>query len=63
MLAAIVYIADRVTAELGFGFRGDVPSTEIEASVLVEIGMTGEQLKMIKQNLPQAFEEIEATFN
>ena len=62
-LASIVYIADRVTAEFGFGFRGDVTSTEIEPGILVEIGMTIEQLNMIREKLPQAFEEIEATFH
>ena len=61
-LASIVYIADRVTAELGYGFRGDVDSTEIESAILVEIGMTIEQLNLIKGKMPQAYEEIEATF-
>ena len=62
-LASIVYIADRVTAEIGFGFRSDVASTEIESSILAEIDMTSEQLNTIKEKLPQAFEEIEATFH
>ena len=61
-LASLVYIADRVTAELGYGFRGDVASTEIEPRILMEIGMTIEQLSMIKEKMPQAYEEIEATF-
>ena len=58
-----MYISDRVTAELGYGFRGDVSSTEIEPGILVEIDMTNEQLSMIKEKMPQAYEEIEATFS
>ena len=61
-LAAIVYIADRITAEAGYGFRSDVNCTEIEGHILQEIGMTSEQVNTIKKNLPDAYEEVEATF-
>jgi HD-like signal output (HDOD) protein len=61
-LAVVVHIADRISAELGYGFRADITSTELDPSILMEIGMTREKVAMVKQAMPQAYEEIEATF-
>lgn len=61
-LAAVVYIADRICAELGYGFRGDVASTEQDPAILNEIGMTREKVETVKQRMPEAYEEVEATF-
>lgn len=61
-LATVVYIADRVTAELGYGFRGDIQSTVIERDILDEVNMSPDQLVRVKNCMPEAYEEIESTF-
>ena len=61
-LATIVFVADRITAELGYGFRTDVKTTEIPGTILTELGMTTEQITKIKDAMPNAYEEVEATF-
>jgi len=61
-LASVVYMADRLSASCGYGFRTDLESLDIAQAVLDELELTPEQVEFIKTNLPQAFEEIEATF-
>ena len=62
MLTSIVYVADRVVAEAGYGFRADLQSLDISPDVLNDLSLTPEQIASVKEKLPQAFEEIEATF-
>ncbi len=62
MLTSIIYVADRVSALAGFGFRADLESLDIDESVLGDLSITPEQLEAVKEKLPQAYEEIEATF-
>ena len=61
-LVSIIYLADRLAAACGFGFRTDLKNLEIDPTVLHELDMSPEQVEFIKTSLPQAFEEIEATF-
>ena len=61
-LVSIVYLADRLSAACGYGFRTDLQSLEIDPVILDELGISPEQVDFIKTNLPQAFDEIEATF-
>lgn len=61
-LAAIVYLADRVTARLGYGFRADLINLEPDPAVLDVLGMTEEQLATVAEGLPEVYEEVEATF-
>jgi HD-like signal output (HDOD) protein len=46
-LAAIVYVADRLAAESGVGFRGDLVSTMIEPDVLDFLKLSSEKLAEI----------------
>ncbi len=62
MLACIVYAADLLSAEMGYGFRSDVRHTAIAPAVLEEMSMGGEQLDTIRRTLPRIYEEVEATF-
>lgn len=62
MLAAIVYVADRVAARAGFGFRLDLPSLDCDPEILGELGLTPTLLDELVAGLPAAYEEVEATF-
>lgn len=61
-LACLVHIADRIAAEMedGAGFRLDLTSTEINPSILDEIGLSLDKLDEIRNRLPQELEEVEA---
>ncbi len=61
-LASIVYLADRLSANLGLGFRGDLASLEVDPAVMDVLNMTPEQYKKIEAGLPGVYEEVEATF-
>lgn len=61
-LTSIVYVADRLAGKADYGFRGDLESLEIGSDALDEIQLSAEKLAVIKSNLPEAFEEIEAMF-
>ena len=61
-LAWIVYIADRLVAEHGYGFRGDLQTITPDPEALAAIGLTEEQLASIAEQLPEAIEDVEATF-
>jgi HD-like signal output (HDOD) protein len=62
LLASVVHIADRLSAQLNYGFRGDIQNSTIDPHVCEEIGMSLPQLQTIKLSLPQIFEEVQATF-
>jgi HD-like signal output (HDOD) protein len=62
MLTSIVYVADRIVAEAGYGFRADLQSLDVDPDVMNDLSLTQEQIDAVKEKLPQAFEEIEATF-
>ena len=61
-LTAIVYVADRLAAVCGYGFRTDLPSLDFDPEVIETLNLSAEQIESIKERLPQSFEEIEATF-
>lgn len=62
MLAAVVYVADRLAARHNYGFRGDLHDAQVDSHVLEELGMTLPQLESISASLPRIFDEVEATF-
>jgi putative nucleotidyltransferase with HDIG domain len=62
MLAGLVCLSDRLSAQLGYGFRGDIQDTTIGNDILDELRMTATQLEAIKAMLPKIFEEVQATF-
>ncbi len=59
-LSSLVYIADRVTAELFDSFRMDMTSLKIDPAVMEEVKLTPEALAEIKETLP---EHLESTTN
>ncbi len=62
MLACIVYVADRIAARAGFGFRADLQQLDIDPEVVADLGLTDEKVESITAALPQTYEEVEATF-
>jgi len=62
MLTSLVYIADRLAAEHGFGFRGDLPSLEVDPAMFDDVGMTPSQYVAVRELLPNAYEDVQATF-
>jgi HD-like signal output (HDOD) protein len=50
-LAAIVYVADRLAADTGNGFRLDLMSTEIDPAIRDELKLTNEKLTEIREAL------------
>jgi putative nucleotidyltransferase with HDIG domain len=61
-LTSIVYVADRISAVCGYGFRTDLQSLDFEPEVIAELNLSTEQIESIKERLPQSYDEIEATF-
>ncbi len=62
VLTLVVAIADRISADAGYGFRADLMSTEINSAWLVELGMNTQQLENVRNALQGVYEEVEATF-
>lgn len=62
MLASIVYVADRLSAQCKYGFRGDVQSTDINPAVCDELHMNAVALQAITNTLPRMFDDVKATF-
>lgn len=63
LLASAVHVADRLVAEQGYGFRGDLRNFDIAPEVLGELRMSADHLERVKAMLPSAYEEVEATFH
>ncbi len=61
-LTAIVYVADRISALCGYGFRTDLQSLDFDPAVTAELNLSAERIEVIKEMLPESFNEIEATF-
>ena len=61
-MPSLVYVADRIAAAGGFGFRSDLTSLEISPDICEALSVTREQIEVIKTSLPQAIEDVEATF-
>ncbi len=61
-LTSIVHVADHLAAQAGYGFRADLTTLEIAPERLADLNLTTEHLAAVIEKLPQAYEEIEATF-
>ena len=61
-LAHIVHLADRLSARLGYGFRGDLPKIEPVDGVMEELGIDQAQIDKIAERLPRAYQDVESTF-
>ncbi len=62
MLACVVNVSDRLSAQLDYGFRGDICNPQVDSHVLEELGMSHPQLESIKCAMPKIFDEVQATF-
>jgi putative nucleotidyltransferase with HDIG domain len=62
MLTTIVYVADHLSAQLGYGFRADIQDATIEGRALDELRLHGEQLESVKSRMPDAYADVESTF-
>jgi HD-like signal output (HDOD) protein len=62
ILTAVVYVADRVAARAGMGFRGDLLATDVDTAVLDMLRMTPVDVENIRAALPEMYEQVEATF-
>lgn len=60
VLPSIVYLADRLVAEVDEGFRLDLTSTAIEPGVLDVLSLTPAKLEALKQTLAQQIAEAES---
>ncbi|RMH30200.1 MAG: HDOD domain-containing protein [Planctomycetota bacterium] len=59
-LASVVYVADRLCAELSIGFRLDIRSTDIDPAVTEDLGLTAAMIDDVRAGLPAKIEEAEA---
>jgi len=62
MLAAVVHVADCLSAQLNYGFKGDMTVIEVDQNICEELHMTRPMLETIKAALPAVFKDVEATF-
>jgi HD-like signal output (HDOD) protein len=59
-LPSVVYVADRLAAEVGGGFRLDLPSTEISADVRDVLKLSSEDLDRLRSELPEHLKSVES---
>jgi len=62
MLAAVVHVADCLSAQLNYGFKADMTKIEVDQHVCEELNMARPVLESIKAALPAVFEDVKATF-
>jgi putative nucleotidyltransferase with HDIG domain len=61
-LPALVYVADRLAAGAGYGFRADIRSTDIDQAILDELQLNAVQVDHARNGLQKAIKDVEATF-
>jgi HD-like signal output (HDOD) protein len=59
-LPAIVYVADRLAAEVGGGFRLDLPSTEVGSDVRDLLKLSTDDLNRLREELPEHLKSVES---
>jgi putative nucleotidyltransferase with HDIG domain len=59
-LPSIVYVADRLSADLTGGFRLDLPSTEIAPEVRDSLKLTAQLLDDLRRDLPEHLKSVES---
>lgn len=62
LLSLVVHVADRVAGQTGLGFRADLRSLDVSEDVLAALRLTKAQIEDIRDQLPQVYEDVEATF-
>ncbi|UCD73943.1 MAG: HDOD domain-containing protein [Phycisphaerales bacterium] len=61
-LACVVYVADRLAGQVDQGFRGDLQFLDIDPDVCEELGLSEDSIGNICRRLPEAIDEVQATF-
>ncbi|CAN5680864.1 HDOD domain-containing protein [soil metagenome] len=59
-LPCMVFVADRLAAELGEGFRMDIENIDIPSEILEHLKMDSDQLAELRTQLPQMVEDAKA---
>ena len=59
LLTSVVYVADRLATEAGYGFRADLTSTDCDKAILEELRMGSEHLQAVRDALPEAYADVE----
>jgi HD-like signal output (HDOD) protein len=59
-LPCIVYVGDRLAAEIAQGFRLDLLSTQISQDVLDTLKLTTEKVNLLRQELPNHLKSVES---
>lgn len=62
-LAALVYVADRLAADTGMGFRGDLISTGIESDVLDHLKLTSDKVNELRQTVQANAKDFATTLS
>ncbi len=61
-LTWVVYVADRITADLKLGYRSDIRDTTISGAARDALGLSLESIEGIRKVLPDAIKDVEANF-
>lgn len=61
-MACLIHVADRIAGSLDdlYGFRMDIESTDIDSSVLDDIGLTQTQVERVREIAPQHVDDVAA---
>jgi putative nucleotidyltransferase with HDIG domain len=59
-LPAMIYVADRLAAEVGGGFRLDLPATTIDSEILDILRLAPEKLQELRTQLPEHLKSVES---
>ena len=62
-LPAVVYVADRLAAETGQGFRLDLANLDINPDVMELLKLTGNDLNSFRQEMPERLKSVESMLN
>ena len=62
-LTWVVNVADALVAKMGYGFRSDIMSNEMNPQALAALGITTDMLAQVELKVPAAIEDVEATFS
>jgi hypothetical protein len=59
-LTALIYVADRLAAETGMGFRHDLNNTDVDPAVMDYLKLTAEKLAEVRSNLASTAKDATA---
>ncbi len=59
-LPCLIYVADRLAAETGRGFRMDLATLDLDPAVLDALKLTTDELAALRAELPEALKSVES---